>query len=216
MAIKSKKRYASHILTLYSQAHTLEGVNLLHDHSFCLTYSKGSPTTANGQTIRTNSQPHYESDLAHEIQDSFLLMPHLHGIGLFSAAPGTGNSKHLQLSRPFIYLFIYFCIFFFFSSCFRKLTASGRSAVEARSTTTQAEAELEREEEEMLAMTRLLKQVDETEAVLVAKKMILEASGSSEVSNGAGAESSVNGHSEDSVTTQQDDAIVDQPNHGKI
>ncbi|KAF9288371.1 Histone-Lysine N-Methyltransferase ash1l [Linnemannia elongata] len=95
----------------------------------------------------------------------------------------------------------------------RKLTASGRSAVEARSTTTQAEAELEREEEEMLAMTRLLKQVDETEAVLVAKKMILEASGSSEVSNGAGAESSVNGHSEDSVTTQQDDAIVDQPNH---
>lgn len=95
----------------------------------------------------------------------------------------------------------------------RKLTASGRSAVEARSTTTQAEAELEREEEEMLAMTRLLKQVDETEAVLVAKKMILEASGSSKVSNGAGAESSVNGHSEDSVTTQQDDAIVDQPNH---
>ena len=98
----------------------------------------------------------------------------------------------------------------------RKLTASGRSAVEARSTTTQAEAELEREEEEMLAMTRLLKQVDETEAVSVAKKMMLEASGSSEVSNGAGAESSVKGHSEVSATAQQDDTIVDQSSHGKI
>ncbi|KAF9146619.1 Histone-Lysine N-Methyltransferase ash1l [Mortierella sp. GBA39] len=95
----------------------------------------------------------------------------------------------------------------------RKLTPSGRSAVEARSTLTQAEAELEREEEEMLAMTRLLKQVDETEAVSVARKMMLEASGSSEVPNGAGAESSVNGHSEDSVTAQQDDTIVDQSSH---
>lgn len=68
----------------------------------------------------------------------------------------------------------------------------------------------------MLAMTRLLKQVDETEAVSVAKKMMLEASGSSEVSNGAGAESSVNGHSEVSATAQQDDTIVDQSSHGKI
>lgn len=98
----------------------------------------------------------------------------------------------------------------------RKLTTSGRSAVEARSTTTQAEAELEREEEEMLAMTRLLKQVDETEAVSVAKKMMLEASGNSEVSNAPGAESTVNGHSEDSVTAQQGGTIVDQSSHGKI
>ncbi|KAF8932485.1 Histone-Lysine N-Methyltransferase ash1l [Haplosporangium gracile] len=89
----------------------------------------------------------------------------------------------------------------------RKLTASGRSAVEPRSTTSQAEAELEREEEEMLAMTRLLKQVDEIQAVSVAKKMMLEASGSSELSNGAGAESSVNGHSKDSATVQQDDTV---------
>ncbi|KAG0315909.1 Histone-Lysine N-Methyltransferase ash1l [Linnemannia gamsii] len=94
----------------------------------------------------------------------------------------------------------------------RKLTASGRSTVEARSTTSQADAELEREEEEMLAMTRRLKQVDETEAVLVAKKMLLEASGGSELSNGARAEPSSNGHSENSVTAHQDDTAA-HPSH---
>jgi len=193
----------------YKQVHTLESMNLLRDHSFCLNYSKGSTTATIGRTIRTNSQPHYESDPAHEIQDSFFFMPRLHGIGLFSAALGTSNSLTLSTHKA-LYLFIYLFLYYFFLGYLlvsRKLTVSGRSAVEARSTTTQAEAELEREEEEMLAMTRLLKQVDETEAVSVAKKLILEASGSSQVSNG---------HSQDSVTAQQDDTIVDQPSHGKI
>ncbi|KAF9126225.1 Histone-Lysine N-Methyltransferase ash1l [Mortierella sp. 14UC] len=91
----------------------------------------------------------------------------------------------------------------------RKLAASGRSTAEATSAVSQAEAELEREEEEMLAMSRLLKQVNESEAVLVTKKLMLEASTSSGTSNGTGAESDgVNGHSEDAVTVQQHETIV--------
>ncbi|KAF9913318.1 Histone-Lysine N-Methyltransferase ash1l [Linnemannia zychae] len=91
----------------------------------------------------------------------------------------------------------------------RKLTTSGRSAAEASSATSQAEAELEREEEEMLAMTRLLKQVNETEAVLVTKKLILEASASSGTPNGTGTGSDgVNGHSGDTVTVQQHVTVV--------
>ncbi|KAF9194744.1 Histone-Lysine N-Methyltransferase ash1l [Haplosporangium sp. Z 767] len=53
----------------------------------------------------------------------------------------------------------------------RKLTVSKKGTKISQTT---AEAELQREEEEMLAMTRMLKQVDETEAISVAKK-ILEA-----------------------------------------
>jgi hypothetical protein len=141
-------------------------------------------------------------------------MPCANGIGLFF-----DRTLPLPKTEQFQPLFIYL-----FSGLFswpthtqfvaRKLTASGRSTVEARSTTSQADAELEREEEEMLAMTRRLKQVDETEAVLVAKKMLLEASGGSELSNGARAEPSSNGHSENSVTAHQDDTAA-HPSHGK-
>lgn len=130
----------------------------------------------------------------------------------FRPHPATSETEHYK--PLFIYLFsgLFSWPTHFVS---RKLTANGRSAVEARSISSQADAELEREEEEMLAMTRRLKQVDETEAVSVAKKMLLEAGGGSELSNGARVESSVNGHSEDSVTRQQDDTTVAQPSHGK-
>ncbi|KAG0266030.1 Histone-Lysine N-Methyltransferase ash1l [Mortierella polycephala] len=51
----------------------------------------------------------------------------------------------------------------------RKLTVSKKGTKISQAT---AEAELQREEEEMLAMTRMLKQVDETEAISVAKKIL--------------------------------------------
>ncbi|KAG0372967.1 hypothetical protein BGX24_012343, partial [Mortierella sp. AD032] len=90
----------------------------------------------------------------------------------------------------------------------RKLTASGRSAVGATSAASQAEAELAREEEEMLAITRHMKKVDENEAVSFAKKMMQEASRSSETSSIAGTESvDVNGHSENSVIEQQHETV---------
>ncbi|KAF9097100.1 Histone-Lysine N-Methyltransferase ash1l [Mortierella sp. AD031] len=91
----------------------------------------------------------------------------------------------------------------------RKLAANGRSTTEARSASNAAEAELEREEEEMLAMTRLLKQVDEKEAISVAKKMILEkGGGSAEAHTEMNTEDSgLNGHSEDSETVRQDKPV---------
>ncbi|KAF9934577.1 Histone-Lysine N-Methyltransferase ash1l [Linnemannia zychae] len=87
----------------------------------------------------------------------------------------------------------------------RKLTAGGRSAVEARSATSQEEAELEREEEEMLAMTRLLKQVDENEAVLVTKKLIMEASGNSDTLDIAAGDAEANENSKKQDDTQRID-----------
>ena len=86
--------------------------------------------------------------------------------------------------------------------------------MDATSSTSHADAELEREEEEMLAVTRLLKQVDEKEAVIVTKKLILEASGSSQLSSGASIESNMDDQPEESGTVRQDKAM-DQSSHGK-
>ncbi|KAF9538003.1 hypothetical protein BGW38_010017, partial [Lunasporangiospora selenospora] len=46
------------------------------------------------------------------------------------------------------------------------------SDTDVKTMSTKAEAELQREEEEMLAMTRLLKQVDGDEALTVAKQIL--------------------------------------------
>ncbi|KAG0280535.1 Histone-Lysine N-Methyltransferase ash1l [Linnemannia exigua] len=95
----------------------------------------------------------------------------------------------------------------------RKLSAGGRSVVGTTSAASQAEAELAREEEEMLAITRHLKKVDESEAVSLAKKLIQEASRNSETSSSAGTESAgLNGHSENSVTEQQHETM-DRSSH---
>ncbi|KAI7830376.1 hypothetical protein BC939DRAFT_280274 [Gamsiella multidivaricata] len=54
----------------------------------------------------------------------------------------------------------------------RRLSIAARRDHEGKNQQTKVEAELERQEEEMLAVARLLKQVDKAEAVTVAKQIL--------------------------------------------
>ena len=64
----------------------------------------------------------------------------------------------------------------YYSQIHRKLAVSKRKERGAKGAQDKAEDDLRREEEEMLAMTRLLKQVDEQEALTVTKQILVGAS----------------------------------------